>query len=213
MIPRSDICAVPIDTSMENLTKIVGSHTRTLVYRDTLDDIVGFVHIKDLYFNLSESKKLNLRSILRKPIMVVHSMKLIDLLKYMQQQRTHIACVVDEYGGTDGIVTIEDVISELIGPMNDEHETQNANQINYEIINKDTIIVNARMEIEDLEKLLNIPLKSANDDFDTIGGMVLAKAGKMPNIKDIIEINDKLKAEIILKDLRTIKTIKLMISE
>jgi CBS domain containing-hemolysin-like protein len=212
MIPRSDICAAHIDSKIEELYKIIASkgHTRTLIYRDTLDDIIGFVHIKDLYFDLMEEKKLNLRNIIRKPIMIVKSMKLIDLLKYMQQQRTHIACVVDEYGGIDGIVTLEDVISELIGPMNDEHEIMQQNLANYEIIDANTFLVNARMEIEDLEKVMNIKLRQEeDDDFDTIGGLILSKAGYMPKSGEIVRISDLITAEIIISDSRAIKKVKL----
>jgi len=214
MIPRSDICATHIDSSSSELYTTIASkgHTRTLVYRDTLDDIIGFVHIKDLYFALMEEKKLNLRNIIRKPIMIVKAMKLIDLLKYMQQQRTHIACVVDEYGGIDGIVTLEDVISELIGPMNDEHEITNQNINNYEMIDDNTFLVSARIEIEDLEKIMKITLRNEeNSDFDTIGGLILSKVGYMPKAGEIVRLNDMIVAEIITSDSRAIRKVKLVI--
>ena len=214
MIPRSDICATHIDSSSSELYTTIASkgHTRTLVYRDTLDDIIGFVHIKDLYFALMEEKKLNLRNIIRKPIMIVKAMKLIDLLKYMQQQRTHIACVVDEYGGIDGIVTLEDVISELIGPMNDEHEITNQNINNYEMIDDNTFLVSARIEIEDLEEIMKITLRNEeNSDFDTIGGLILSKVGYMPKAGEIVRLNDMIVAEIITSDSRAIRKVKLVI--
>lgn len=213
MIPRSDIIAAHIDVNEEELYNTIESkgHTRTLIYGDTLDDIIGFVHIKDLYFTLMKENKLNLRNIIRKPMLVVKSMKLIDLLKYMQQQRIHIACVVDEYGGIDGITTLEDIISELIGPMNDEHEIIHESLANYELIDNNNFLINARMEIEELEKLINQKLKQKEDYCDTVGGLVLCRAGYMPKIGEVINLTNMVLAEVIACDSKTIKKIKITI--
>ncbi|MCF8462379.1 MAG: CBS domain-containing protein [Rickettsiaceae bacterium] len=215
MVPRSDICAVSIEVEIDELSETVKNkgHTRLIVYRDTLDDIVGFVHIKDLYAAVSSDKKFNIRNIIRKPLMVVKSMGLLDLLREMQKHRTHIACVVDEYGGTDGLVTMEDVVSELIGPIEDEHEAIHVKKRNnYEIINDNTLIISGRMELEELEKLIAIKLFDEEvDDFNTVSGLILAKAGCMPNLKEVVQLNDRVKAEIIAKDQRSIKKVKIML--
>ncbi len=214
MIPRSDICAVSIDVELDELSEVVKNkgHTRIIVYGDTLDDIVGFVHIKDLYAAVSSAKKFNIRNIIRKPLMVVKSMGLLDLLREMQKHRTHMACVVDEYGGTDGLVTMEDVVSELIGPIDDEHEAIHVKKRNnYEIISSNAIVINGRMELDELEKIISIKLYDEEEgDFNTVSGLILAKAGYMPNLKEVIELNDKVKAEIIAKDQRSIKKVKIM---
>ena len=214
MIPRSDICAVSIDVELDELSEAVRNkgHTRIIVYGDTLDDIVGFVHIKDLYAAVASAKKFNIRNIIRKPLMVVKSMGLLDLLREMQKHRTHMACVVDEYGGTDGLVTMEDVVSELIGPIEDEHEAIHVKKRNnYEIINSNAIVINGRMELDELEKIISIKLyDEEEDDFNTVGGLILAKAGYMPNLKEVVELNDRVKAEIIAKDQRSIKKVKIM---
>ena len=124
MIPRSDIIAVSCEASLEDISKTIikYGHTRTLVYKENLDNVIGFLHIKDLFEVIAKSKKYNLKKLMRQHIVSPHSMTLIDLLKQMQIHRTHIAVVVDEYGGTDGIVTIEDVIEAIIGRINDEHD-------------------------------------------------------------------------------------------
>ena len=214
MIPRSDICAVSIDVELDELSETVKNkgHTRIIVYGDTLDDIVGFVHIKDLYAAVSSAKKFNIRNIIRKPLMVVKSMGLLDLLKEMQKHRTHMACVVDEYGGTDGLVTMEDVVSELIGRIEDEHEAIHVKKRNnYEIINSNTIVINGRMELDELEKIISIKLYDAEeDDFNTVSGLILEKAGHMPNLKEVVELNDKVTAEIMVKDQRSIKKVKII---
>ena len=210
MIPRSDIIAVREDTDLDNLNQIIikFSHTRILVYSDTLDNIIGFVHIKDLFKILAKGENFNLHKLIRKPIISALSMKLVDLLSEMQRKRTHIAIVVDEYGGTDGMVTIEDIMEEIFGRIDDEHD-EKLDSDNYKVINSTTILSNGRVEVEDLEKVLGVRLKEDNDEFDTIGGLVLAKVGSVPSQGTRINITDTVEVEIIDANPRALKLVRL----
>lgn len=211
MIPRSDIIAVSCEASLEDISKTIikYGHTRTLVYKENLDNVIGFLHIKDLFEVIAKSKKYNLKKLMRKHIVSPHSMTLIDLLKQMQIHRTHIAVVVDEYGGTDGIVTIEDVIEAIIGRINDEHD-ESLDGENIEIIKPGVMIVNARVEIEELEKILDVSLRKEEGEFDTIGGLVLAKIGTVPEKGEVIAITEEVTIEILDSTPRAIKQLKVI---
>jgi len=210
MIPRADIIAVRDNTRLDDINQMVikFSHTRMLVYNDTLDNIIGFLHIKDLFKVLAREENFNLKKLIRKPIISAPSMKLLDLLSEMQRKRTHIAIVVDEYGGTDGMVTIEDIMEEIFGRIDDEHD-EKLESDNYKIINSTTILSNSRVEVEDLEKILGVRLKVEDDDFDTIGGLVLAKAGSVPPPGTKIDIAENVELEVIEASPRTLKSVKL----
>lgn len=210
MLPRSDIAAVPSNISLEDLNKsiIKLAHTRTLVYEDTLDNIVGFIHIKDLFKVLAKKQDFHLKKIMRKPIIAAPSMKLIDLLAEMQGKRTHIAIVVDEYGGTDGIVTIEDIMEEIVGRIEDEHDRHFTND-SYKIINATTIISSSRIEVEELEKIMGLKLGNEDDEFDTIGGLVMAKTNNVPLPGCVIEISNDVEIEVIDASPRALKQVKI----
>ncbi len=214
MIPRSDIISVSYDISLEELSKTIikYGHTRTLVYKDNLDNVIGFLHIKDLFEIIAKSKKYSLKKLMRKHIVSPHSMTLIDLLRQMQINRTHIAIVVDEYGGTDGIVTIEDVIESIVGKIDDEHDTD-LDLDTFKILKPGLLVATARMEVEELEKLLNVKLREEDDEFDTIGGLVLAKAGTVPEKGDVIIITKEVTVEIIDSTPRTIKQLRITCSK
>lgn len=214
MIPRSEISAVEINISQKELNELVilTRHTRTLVYEDTLDNILGFVHIKDLFITLAENNNFNLKKLIRHPIISAPSMKLVDLLDEMQKERTHIAIVLDEYGGTDGIVTIEDIMEEIVGTIEDEHDKFHEDHYNYKLINPKTLISSARVDIEELENVLGVKLrKPDDDDVETIGGLILARAGQFPNIGARIKITDNITAEVIEAEPRNLKSVKLIV--
>jgi CBS domain containing-hemolysin-like protein len=213
MIPRSDVVSISIDASLEELCKsiIEHGHTRTLIFNEKLDNIVGFIHIKDLFEIIASSKKFHMRSLIRKHIVSPHSMKLIDLLAQMQINRTHIAVVVDEYGGTDGLVTIEDIMEEIVGKIEDEHDVE-GEEDDFRIIRPGLLITNARVEIERIESAIGIKLKGEEDEIDTIGGLVMAISGSVPERGEVIVISNDLIAEIIESTPRTIKQMKLTYS-
>ena len=134
-------------------------------------------------------------------------MKLIDLLAQMQRSRTHIAIIVDEYGGTDGLVTIEDIIEEIVGNIDDEHDI--GVDEDYKILKPGLIVTSARVEIEDLENVLGVRISHIDDEFDTIGGLVMARSGSVPEKGEVIHITDDIIAEILEATPRTIKQIKI----
>lgn len=215
IIPRSDIFGIPSTATIDEINKALldSSHTRILVYKDNLDDIIGFIHIKDLYKNMVLGKLDSITDIIRMPITVVPSTKLIHLLSLMQQARTHLAVVADEYGGTAGIVTNEDVIEALVGAINDEHDLGTNQQEESNLIDSRTLIASARLKLEKVEEFLKISLKEYEDECETIGGLVISKAGKVPQVGDILNINDNMKVEILSANKRVLKKIKIKISK
>ena len=152
MIPRSDIGSVDIKTKLDKVNDEVvkHAHTRTVVYSETLDNVLGFVHIKDLFTVVAKDKDSSLKKLIRQHLITTSSTKLIDLLVEMRRKRTHIAIVFDEYGGTEGMVTIEDVVEEIVGEIEDEHDDNGTNK-DYTVTDHNTIITSARVDIEELE--------------------------------------------------------------
>lgn len=211
MVPRSDITAVSDNISLSALQKIIlqDRHTRTLVYNENLDNIIGFIHIKDLFAIIANKKSFNLRSILRQPITCPHSMKLSELLKKMRHSRTHIAVVVDEYGGTDGLLTIENIIEELVGDIEDEHDDKSGEDNQYKLIKPGVIIANARIEIETIEHLIGFRIAEGEEEVDTIGGLVISICGSVPTKGQKIIIYEGVEAEIIESTPRMIKKLKI----
>lgn len=214
MIPRSDIISASHESTLEELSNLISkhSHTRTLIYKESLDNIIGFIHIKDLFEILSHSKRFVLKKLTRQHIISPHSMKLIDLLAEMQVNRTHIAVVVDEYGGTDGVVTIEDIIEEIVGRIDDEHDIEEKNTNGYTILRPGLMVASARVEIAELEDIIGVKLKNECDEFDTIGGLVMAKIGSVPEKGSLIKLHEDVIAKIIDSTPRTIKQIKITYS-
>ncbi|MCP5369532.1 MAG: HlyC/CorC family transporter [Rickettsiaceae bacterium] len=211
MVPRSDISAVSDNISLTALQNIIldNGHTRTLIYSENLDNIIGFIHIKDLFEIIANKRPFNLRSILRQPITCPHSMKLSALLKKMQHSRTHIAVVVDEYGGTDGLLTIENIIEELVGDIADEHDVDSEENTQYKLVKPGVILANARVEIEVIEQLIGFKISTDEEEVDTIGGLVISICGNVPTPGQKILICDEVEAEIIESTPRMIKKLKI----
>ena len=209
MIPRADIIAASNKATLQKLVGLITEHsyTRMPIYKENLDEIIGFIHIKDLFVLIANAKKFILKKIIRQHIICTHSMKIIDLLTQMQVKRTHIAVVVDEYGGTDGIVTIEDIMEAIVGRIDDEHDIENIET--YKMLRPGLLVLSARMEIKELEKIIGVKLKTDQDEFDTIGGLVMAKAGNVPTKGAIIEFENGITIEIIDSTPRRIKYMKI----
>lgn len=180
MIPRTDIIAIDISSSFAELRDLFvkNRHTRIPVYKKNLDEILGFIHIKDLVLEDFKSEK-NINSIIRELIYVPRSMKCIDLLVDMQKKGTQIAVVLDEYGGTEGIITIENLIENIVGDIKDEHEKI---QIIAPITkdSKYVYTIDARANLIDVEKSLNIDLESDDSGYETFGGYVLSCLDRIP---------------------------------
>lgn len=215
MVPRSDIAAIKLTTNIEELNESIMvkmPHTRTLIYDGTLDNIVGFIHIKDLFKALAIKQNFCLKKLIRKHIIAAPSMKLLDLLAKMRREKTHIAIVIDEYGGTDGLVTIEDVMEALVGRIDDEHD-QKSESDNLKVINNSIIISNARVEVEVLEEIISEKLKDNDDEFDTIGGLVLTKVGNVPAVGTKINVSENIEIEVTDANPRSLKQVKIMLKK
>jgi CBS domain containing-hemolysin-like protein len=211
MVPRSEIVAIRMDSNLEEIVDLIltRSHTRLPVYKDDIDHICGFINIKDIIPSLAGKVEFSVEKILRKTLTVVPNMRVIDVLTEMQNSQTHIAIVIDEYGATDGMMTIEDIIEELVGELEDEHDVKDANQ-EYIKIDADTIICSGRMELSKAEKFFDMKIHLQKSKVvETIAGLVLNITGTLPKNGDIIEIFDKLRAEILDSTPRYIKKIKL----
>jgi magnesium and cobalt transporter len=210
MIPRSDIASIEAKTKLDKVnTEIIKhGHTRTVIYSETLDHVLGFIHIKDLFDIVAKDKATSLKKIVRKHIVTTSSTKLIDLLVEMRRKRTHIAIVFDEYGGTEGMVTIEDIVEEIVGEIEDEHDDNGSNK-DYTVTEHNTIITSARVEIEELEREMNLRLLQDGEDVETIGGLVMLRAGHVPAVGDIVHVSEDVAAEVLDANTRIVKRLKI----
>lgn len=220
MVPRADILAIPEDTALEEVLEVFKSsqHSRLPVYRETLDDPTGFVHIKDalaLHMDIRSGNQTHksLGDIVRNVLFTPGSVSVRELLLRMQSGNIHMALVVDEYGGTDGIVTIEDLIECVIGKIHDEHDSIDVNMFQ----EKSTGIyeVDARLELKDLYEHTKLDLANelVDYDVDTIGGFVTALIGRVPQRGEIIEYHKDCEFHIIDADPKKIKRLRIVSQE
>jgi len=182
MVPRADIMAIPEDLTLDQTIRLIQheGHSRYPVYRGQLDDVVGMVHIKDVFASVGSDAGFDMKAILRKPLFVVPSVPVLDLLLQMRQARLHMALVVDEYGGIDGLVTIEDLVETITGDISDEHDEDGPPQM---VEKADgTIELDARTPVEAFEDKLGPVLTDEERaaDIDTMGGLVFTLAGRVP---------------------------------
>ena len=212
MIPRIDIVSVAMSDNFDDIVKelIKTNHSRVPVRNESLDDIVGILHIKDVLANLFLKEKPNIKSILKKPFFVSPSISLLDLLYEMRVKRRHLALVVDEYGGIDGLVTIEDLVEELVGEIEDEHES--SSEIRLDKMQDGSIIVEARIIIDLFEDLIKaIREEDLNDEIETLGGFIISIAGRVPVKGEVIRYSPSgLKFEILEADPRKIILVKIV---
>lgn len=212
MIPRTDIVAIPLNISLHKLkTHIIEQrHTRTPVFAETLDKLEGFLHVKDLVPMLSGDKTFDVQSVLRSLLFVPQSMKLIDLLAKMRASGGHMAIVVDEYGGTDGLVTMEDVVEEIVGEIHDEHDDDEA-QREFIRIAGDVVDVQSRVRIERLERELGLNLISEEkeEDFETLGGLIFFQLGRVPAKGERIPHHSGIEFEILESDPRRLHRVRI----
>ena len=215
MIPRAEIIAVEESISFEEVIKIFvdGAHSRIPIYHEQLDNITGMLHIKDLVkFQTENDTKNNFIDGIKKEILhIPHSMPVLDLLIKMQLTRLHMGVVIDEYGGVDGLITIEDVIEEITGEIEDEHDAKDFSM--FIKLSSNTFESNARLPIEELEKIAHINLSKDDEEADTIGGLVVSIAGRVPQRGEIIKHESGISFTILDADPRRIKTIKISLSK
>ena len=213
MIPRSDIMGLKRDVSLEELkTHVIDiGHTRIPVYDESLDAIEGFVHVKDLFPHLASGERFEIRQVLRDILFIPPSMRIVDLLLKMRVSGCHIAIVVDEFGGTDGLVTMEDLFEELVGEIQDEHDAQEESP-SLRWLGDHMLEVDARIAIERLESTLHETLveeTEGSEKIDTLGGLIFQVLGRVPVRGEVVMIKPTLKAEIIAADPRRIRQVRL----
>ncbi|MGC2203580.1 MAG: hemolysin family protein [Stellaceae bacterium] len=210
MVPRVDIVALDVEAPFAEVVKcmVEQGHSRVPVYRESLDDVVGFVHVKDVLGPVAERRDTKLGPMLRKVLFVAPSVPILDLLVQMRQARTHIAMVVDEFGGIDGLVTIEDLIEEIVGEIEDEHDV--ADRPSLVERTDGSLIADARTPIGVLEEYKGTRLRPEGDqeEVDTLGGLVSSLAGRVPKRGEVIAHPSGLEFEILDADPRKIKRLR-----
>jgi putative hemolysin len=187
MVPRIDIVAVESKTPLQQALDLIleKGHSRIPVYEETIDNIIGLLYAKDLLGHLRNGEAtMALRDILRPAYFVPETKKADELLQDLQQRKVHMAIVVDEYGGTAGLVTIEDLVEEIVGEIQDEYD---AEEPFIEVISDDEFIFNARVDLNDVNKLMSVELPS--ERCDTLGGFIYTQLGKVPKVGDEILFN------------------------
>lgn len=212
MVPRADIVAVEMTAGTDELVETMSSagHSRLPVYRETLDEVLGMVHIKDVVNHLRREKPFDPADILRRVLVVAPSMRVLDLLLEMRSSRVHMALVVDEYGGIDGLVTIEDLVEEIVGEIEDEHDVMQSPELRRR--SDGTIVADARATIEEFESMVGPVLsqEEREEDIDTLGGLIFATAGRVPGRGELIEHEPSgITFEILEADPRRIKRLRL----
>jgi magnesium and cobalt transporter len=210
MVPRADIVAMRSDLTLEQtIEQIRGEgHSRLPVYREQLDDIIGMVHIKDVFAYVGRPEAFSVEAIMRKPLMVAPRMRVLDLLLQMRQQRMHMALVVDEYGGIDGLVTIEDLVETITGEIDDEHDDEATPMVTERP--DGALDLNARLPVEEFEKRMG-PVLSEDErdaDIDTVGGLVFTLAGRVPTKGEVISHPSGLEFRILDADARRIRRLR-----
>ena len=180
MTPRTELFCIEVETPMQETLKIAKrtSHSRIPVYSGNRDTIVGILYLKDLLRQIDngETGGVTLREIVRKPLFIPETKYVSDLLREFQASKIHMAIVVDEYGGTSGIVTIEDLLEEIVGEIQDEYDSE---EVPFKRIGEDTVDVDARFHIDELNRELGLELPEG-DGFETLGGFVFSRLGKVP---------------------------------
>ena len=217
MVPLADVRAVDADTPLGELLELFteASHSRLPVYRDSLDNPIGMIHIKDVIGFLApkdgrfDSKATVIGKLRREVLFVPPSMPVVDLFLKMQATRIHMALVIDEYGGTDGLVTIEDLVEEIVGEIEDEHDIDGA-----PLLQKrpdGTYIADARLLVDELESLFNVDLlpDDQDEDIDTLGGLVVSLVERVPQRGELISHPSGLDFEVADADPRRIKRVRI----
>ncbi len=209
MVPRADIVAVDVATELDEVIRrmVDEAHSRLPVYRETLDEIVGIVHIKDVMACVARQHRPAIAEIAREAQIVAPSMLVLELLVQMRQTRQHMALVVDEFGGIDGLVTIEDLVEEIVGEIQDEHDEEVAPSLSGR--GDGTLIADARVPVEEFEAEVGaILLDEERDEIDTLGGLVFSLAGRIPARGELLKHHSGIEFEVLDADPRRIKRLR-----
>ena len=189
-MPRIDVTAIPVDTSMAEAVDTIlrEGHSRIPVYEESIDNIVGILYAKDLLPYLKDNAAPpELRRLLRTPLFVPESMSVDDLLHELQRRKVHIAIVLDEYGGTAGIVTIEDLLEEIVGEIQDEYDVEEPMVVR---LSDDEVRFDGRANIDDFVEALGVDLADEDrEEYDTVGGLVYHRIGGVPRVGDSLDVD------------------------
>jgi magnesium and cobalt transporter len=210
MVPRADIVAMSVDLTLEQaLAEIrIHGHSRLPVYREQLDDIVGMVHIKDLFAYVGRPEAFSLANIVRQPLMMAPQVPVLEALLQMRQSRMHLALIVDEYGGIDGLVTIEDLVETIVGDISDEHDEVAGPMVTERA--DGALDIDARLPVEEFEAKLG-PVLTEDEreaDIDTVGGLVFTLAGRVPAKGELISHPSGIEFRILDADPRRIRRVR-----
>jgi len=210
-VPRADIIAVDEATSFDDLVQLFAEagHSRLPVYRGELDTVIGMVHIKDVFAILARGggHPPSIADLIREPLYVPQSMGALDLLAQMRLKRTHLAIVLDEYSGTEGLITIEDLIEEIVGEIEDEHDdAPTALLIPLDGGGWDA---DARAELEDVGETIDPRLAEVEEDIETLGGLAFVLAGHVPKAGECLEHDSGWRLEIVEADSRRVTRLRL----
>jgi len=208
MIPRADIVAVEQSEELHAVADLIAreAHSRLPLYHEQLDQVVGFVHIKDVLAALRSNPRQKVRDLSRDILFAAPSIRVLDLLLEMRAQRTHMAIVIDEFGGVDGLVTIEDLVEEIVGEIEDEHDEAGP------VITVDpggSILADARVEVGELEERIGAFLtEEEREENDTLGGVVFSLVDRVPRRSEVVTHESGVEFEVVDADARRIKRLR-----
>jgi len=210
-VPRGDIYAVPAGTSFEGLVAafVEAGHSRMPVFEESLDTVIGMIHVKDVFaVQVGEAPPPDdIRTLMRTPLYVPESMGVLDLLARMRADRVHLAIVVDEFGGTEGLLTIEDVVEEIVGEIEDEHDEEVPGMLVQAA--DGAWEADGRAELEDVAEAIDARLGVIDEDVDTVGGLAFVLAGCVPRAGAMLDHPSGWKLEILEADTRRVRRLRL----
>ena len=209
-VPRGEIIAIAESASFDEIVAIFADagHSRLPVYRESLDEVIGMIHVKDVFAVLAQDRPPPpLLDLLRQPLYVPQSMGVLDLLADMRAQRTHLAIVIDEYSGTEGLVTIEDLVEEIVGEIEDEHDDEPTAL--FAPGENGCWEADARAELDDIGESIDPRLAEVEEDVDTLGGLAAVLAGHVPEVGEILQHPSGWRIEITEADERRVHHLRL----
>lgn len=198
MVPRTDMICLDVSTPVATMLEVIQSsqHTRIPIFDSSIDNIIGVLHTKDLLIHYPFEENFDLRKAIRRAIFVPEAKLIHELLKQLQEQRVHMAIAVDEYGGTAGLVTLEDMIEEIVGEIQDEHD---AERPLWTRVDERTVVVDAKLDVETVNSVLDAHVIPTDQDFETLGGFLLSELGDFPEAKTSVEYHNY---EFIIEEVR-----------
>ena len=210
MVPRADIIGINANATLEQIIVLINeeAHSRVPVFQEALDDAIGMIHIKDVLSAQQKKGLINLHEIIKPVLFVTPSMQVLELLLEMRAKRTHMALVVDEFGGVDGLLTIEDLVEEIVGEIEDEHDLDD--EPTWRVRTDGAIDADARLEIFQFEQVVGLFVTDEErEELDTLGGLVFSLAGRVPVRGELVKHSSGVEIEIVDADPRRVKHLRI----